>query len=294
MAGRDASASTRSWRRTTQRSSTARSRSERPCSGVNARDLATFEIDRRAQLELSPGIPRDRVVVAESGIDTRAQGAAAELAGADAILVGSALMRAADPAAKLARAPLAPTRQGLRPHARGGRGRGRRGRRRPPRLRARAREPPCVAAACCPCLPRRSRLPSGSARRARRRPISTRCTRSRKARSVDARRRSTETATRSLAFSIFRGARRIQRTGSARGASRGQVVLAGGLGPENVADAIAAVRPWAVDATSSLETEPGVKDHDRISVRGGGALMSEPDPQPRHSARTAAATCRRR
>ena len=42
------------------------------------------------------------VVVAESGIASRAQGAEAELAGADAILVGSALMRAPDPAAKLA------------------------------------------------------------------------------------------------------------------------------------------------------------------------------------------------
>ena len=41
------------------------------------------------------------VVVAESGVHTRAQGAAAEVAGADAILVGSALMRAHDPAAKL-------------------------------------------------------------------------------------------------------------------------------------------------------------------------------------------------
>src|SRR5207253_493896 len=39
--------------------------------------------------------------IAESGVHTRAQGAAAELAGADAILVGSALMRAGDPAAKL-------------------------------------------------------------------------------------------------------------------------------------------------------------------------------------------------
>ena len=41
-------------------------------------------------------------MVAESGVESRAQGAAAELAGADAILVGSALMRAPDPAAKLA------------------------------------------------------------------------------------------------------------------------------------------------------------------------------------------------
>ncbi|HZB23638.1 MAG TPA: phosphoribosylanthranilate isomerase, partial [Gaiellaceae bacterium] len=44
----------------------------------------------------------------------------------------------------------------------------------------------------------------------------------------------------------------------------GRVMLAGGLSPENVADAIRAVRPWAVDASSSLETSPGVKDHDRV------------------------------
>ena len=75
---------------------------EAPVVGVNARDLSTFAIDRRAQLELVAAVPRDRVVIAESGIESRAQGAAAELAGADAILVGSTLMRAADPAAKLA------------------------------------------------------------------------------------------------------------------------------------------------------------------------------------------------
>ena len=109
--------------------------------GVNARDLSTFTIDRSAQLELVARIPADRIVIAESGIETRAQGAAAELAGADAVLVGSTLMRAADPAAKLAELPLAPARQGVRPDPRGGRRRGGRGRRRPRRLRARAREP---------------------------------------------------------------------------------------------------------------------------------------------------------
>jgi indole-3-glycerol phosphate synthase len=70
--------------------------------GVNARDLSTFSIDRKAQLELVARIPADRIVIAESGIATRAQGAAAELAGADAVLVGSTLMRAPDPGAKLA------------------------------------------------------------------------------------------------------------------------------------------------------------------------------------------------
>ncbi len=69
--------------------------------GINARDLATFAIDRRAQLELVGQAPRDRVVIAESAVDSRANGAEAELAGADAVLVGTALMRAADPAAKL-------------------------------------------------------------------------------------------------------------------------------------------------------------------------------------------------
>ncbi len=72
-----------------------------PVLGVNARDLSTFAIDRRTQLDLVARIPADRIVIAESGIQTRAQGAAAELAGADAVLVGSTLMRAADPAATL-------------------------------------------------------------------------------------------------------------------------------------------------------------------------------------------------
>src|SRR5438105_1910122 len=69
--------------------------------GVNARDLSTFAIDRRAQLELVSRAPRDRVVIAESAVHSRAHGAEAELAGADAVLVGTALMRAADPATKL-------------------------------------------------------------------------------------------------------------------------------------------------------------------------------------------------
>jgi phosphoribosylanthranilate isomerase len=47
-------------------------------------------------------------------------------------------------------------------------------------------------------------------------------------------------------------------------ATKGRVMLAGGLGPENVRDAIAAVQPWAVDASSSLESEPGIKDHARV------------------------------
>jgi len=63
-----------------------------PIIGVNARDLSTFRIDRHKQLDLVARAAGDRLVIAESGVHTRAQGAAAELAGADAILVGSSLM----------------------------------------------------------------------------------------------------------------------------------------------------------------------------------------------------------
>lgn len=43
-----------------------------------------------------------------------------------------------------------------------------------------------------------------------------------------------------------------------------RVVLAGGLGPDNVALGIAAVRPWGVDASSALEDSPGRKNHDAV------------------------------
>ena len=43
-----------------------------------------------------------------------------------------------------------------------------------------------------------------------------------------------------------------------------RVVLAGGLTPENVADAIARVQPWMVDVSSGVEAEPRRKDPARL------------------------------
>ena len=44
------------------------------------------------------------------------------------------------------------------------------------------------------------------------------------------------------------------------------VILAGGLTPENVQDALEAVRPYAVDVSSGVEAAPGVKDHAKIKA----------------------------
>ena len=50
----------------------------------------------------------------------------------------------------------------------------------------------------------------------------------------------------------------------AKQVSKTKLFLAGGLSPENVADAIESVRPYAVDACSSLEDRPGKKNEERM------------------------------
>jgi indole-3-glycerol phosphate synthase len=67
--------------------------------GVNARDLGTFSEDLAGVAGLAGTIPAATVAVAESAIRAPADAAAMAAAGFDAVLVGEALVRAADPAA---------------------------------------------------------------------------------------------------------------------------------------------------------------------------------------------------
>jgi phosphoribosylanthranilate isomerase len=54
------------------------------------------------------------------------------------------------------------------------------------------------------------------------------------------------------------------------------VILAGGLTPENVAEAIRQVHPYAVDVASGIETAPGIKDHTKIAAFIAAARKSVP------------------
>jgi indole-3-glycerol phosphate synthase len=231
--------------------------------GINARDLATFEIDRRAQLGLVAQAPRDRVIVAESAIASRAQGAAAELAGADAILVGSTLMRAPDPAAKLAELIARPLVKvcGL------------------------TREEDVAVAAEAGADMAGFILVEESPRRAAEvLPVPETML------SVSVHVGSYEDhgtdlvqlyeqqhgTVRGRDAVLLREGEVVARAldlpweesdpGHLQRAARadGRVMLAGRLGPDNVRRAIEAVQPWAVDAASRLEREPGIKDHAKV------------------------------
>ncbi|HET8743245.1 MAG TPA: hypothetical protein VFM41_11530 [Gaiella sp.] len=234
-----------------------------PVLGVNARDLDTFAIDRGAQLELLTRIPDDRVVVAESGIVAPAHGAAAELAGADAILVGSALMRAPDPAARLIELVARPLVKvcGL------------------------TREEDVAAAAEAGADLLGFVLEPESPRAAERvLPVPDETLSvavwvgAAEASEADLDQVHTvEPGTvRGRDATIYRRGTPVARVldlpwqeedpghWERAAATEGRIVLAGGLGADNVADAIAAVHPWAVDASSSLEVSPGIKDHARV------------------------------
>jgi indole-3-glycerol phosphate synthase len=69
--------------------------------GVNHRDLRTFSVDLSLTARLRRLIPKEVVLVAESGIHSPSDARRMREAGADAILVGELLMRSADPAAQI-------------------------------------------------------------------------------------------------------------------------------------------------------------------------------------------------
>ena len=230
--------------------------------GVNARDLGTFSIDRTAQLGLVAKAPGDRVIVAESAIHTRAQAAAAELAGAHAVLVGTSLMRAAEPGAKLRELLSRPLVKvcGL--------------------TRQEDVDAAIEAGAdLCGFI-----FAEGSPRKATEvLPVPETVLsvavfvgepEDRGSDLVQLYERE-EGTVRGRDGALVRDGAKVARVADlpwdgedpdhwrkARGDDR--LVLAGRLGPDNVRDAIEAVEPWAVDAASRLESAPGIKDHAKV------------------------------
>ena len=72
-----------------------------PLIGINNRDLGTFETRLETPLELAPRVPKDRIVVTESGILSPADVGRMRSAGVNAFLVGEAFMRSPDPGGAL-------------------------------------------------------------------------------------------------------------------------------------------------------------------------------------------------
>ena len=69
--------------------------------GINNRDLRTFKTDLDVTERLAPAVPPGKIVVSESGVNSRESIERAMAAGAHAVLVGEALVTAPDPGAKL-------------------------------------------------------------------------------------------------------------------------------------------------------------------------------------------------
>ena len=74
-----------------------------PLIGINNRNLHTFEVSLETTLDLLPRVPRDRLVITESGILNRADVELMEISEVYSFLVGEAFMRAESPGAELQR-----------------------------------------------------------------------------------------------------------------------------------------------------------------------------------------------
>ena len=70
--------------------------------GINNRDLRSFKVSLQTTIDLLGAVPKDRILVTESGIHTRDDVARMRRHGVHAFLVGEAFMRADDPGAMLA------------------------------------------------------------------------------------------------------------------------------------------------------------------------------------------------
>jgi indole-3-glycerol phosphate synthase len=73
-----------------------------PLLGINNRDLRSFEVSLNTTLSLKNAVPKESLLVTESGILGRADVETMRSAGVHAFLVGEAFMRASDPGAALA------------------------------------------------------------------------------------------------------------------------------------------------------------------------------------------------
>ncbi len=231
--------------------------------GVNARDLGTFRIDRTAQLELVAKAPRDRVVVAESAVHTRAQAAAAELAGANAVLVGTSLMRAGEPGAKLRELLSRPLVKVCG-------------------LTRQEDVDAAVEAGADLCgfifaegSPRKAPAVLDVPETVLSVAVFVGEPEEQGANLVQLYERK-EGTVRGRDAVLLRDGEPVARVAdlpwdrddpdhwqNARADSE-RLVLAGRLGPDNVRAAIRAVQPWAVDAASQLEAAPGIKDHAKV------------------------------